>query len=108
MSEVFNCDKDQRLTVPGYRNLITRCRDYNNGGEVGMFVNNTFDFKIRNNLSVFITHRFESLFIEIISKTKFNKDTILGVIYRFNVALRADFDNFSSTLHDLMDVFYNK
>ena len=27
ISEVFNCDKDQRLAFPGYHNLITRCRD---------------------------------------------------------------------------------
>jgi hypothetical protein len=108
ISEVFNCDKDSRLALPGYHNIITRCRNNRNGGGVGLFVKDTFDFKIRNDLSVFVPHVFESLFIEIISKIKSNKNTILGIIYRPNTAPRADLDIFSSTLHDLMDIINNE
>jgi len=108
ISEIFNCDKDSRLVLPGYHNIITRCRNNGNGGGVGLFVKDEFDFKIRNDLSVFVPHVFESLFIEIISKTKSNKNLIIGVIYRPNTSPRADFDIFSSTLQDLMDIINNE
>ena len=42
-----------------------------------------------------------------ISKTKSNKDRLLGIIYRSNTGQRADFAIFSSNLHDLMDVINN-
>ena len=57
ISELFNCDKDSCLVLPGYHNIITRCRNNSNGG-VGLFVKDTFYFKIRNDL--FLFHMFLS------------------------------------------------
>ncbi len=37
-SEVFKCDKDSRLNIPGYHDLITRTRHDSNRGGVGMFM----------------------------------------------------------------------
>ena len=27
ISEVFRCDRDQRISLPGYHDIITRCRE---------------------------------------------------------------------------------
>ena len=104
ISELFNRDKDSRLALPGYHNIITRSRDNSNEGGIGLFVKDTFDFKIRHDLSMFVPQVFESLFIDIVSKAKSNKNIILGVI----TAPTADLDIFSSTVHDLMDVNNNE
>ena len=105
MSEVYRCDNDQRLILPGYHNLITRCREDSSKGGVGIFVKDNQNFKIREDLSVFIPHVFESLFIEIISSSK---SSIVGVIYRPNTAPKANVDIFSSTLQDIMDIINNE
>ena len=70
ISEVFRCDLDQRIQLPGYHKIITRCRDtsdWHRGG-VALFIKDTSSYKIRNDLSVFITHVYESLFVEVTPK----------------------------------------
>ena len=81
-SEIFNCDKDQRLALSGYHKIITRCRDDGNHGGVGLFTKQHINFKIREDLSIFIPDIFESIFIESSSNT--NKNNIVRVIYRPN------------------------
>ena len=93
---------DARLTLPGYHELITRCRDDGSRGGVGLFIKGDISFNIREDLSTFIPHVFESVFIEISPKS--GKHSIVGVIYRPNTAPRADIDIFSSTLYDSMDI----
>lgn len=102
VSEVFRTEKDSRLTLPGYHSIIARCRDDDGRGGVGLFVKDNINYKIREDLSAFIPHVFESLFIEVINQTE--KNTIVGVIYRPNTLPRADVDIFSSTLFDVMDI----
>jgi hypothetical protein len=102
VSEVFKCDKDLRLALPGFHKLITRSRNDDNHGGVGLFVKQNVQFKIREDLSIFIPHVFESIFIEVLSNT--NKNTIVGVIYRPNTQPKADMDIFTSTLFDLMNI----
>jgi len=48
--EVFRCDFDQRIRLPGYHKIITRCRDTNEGcrGGVAVFIKDTLSYKIRN------------------------------------------------------------
>ena len=58
-SEVFNCDRDKRLSLPGFHDLITRNRNDDNRGGVGLFIKDNINFKIREDLSVFISHIFE-------------------------------------------------
>ena len=74
------CSNDLRLNLPGYHKLIARCREDSPTGGVGLFIRNEINYIIREDISVFIPHVFESIFIEIINKSK--KNTILGVIYR--------------------------
>ena len=102
ISEVYKCDKDTRIFLPGYQNLLTRCRDDGPRGGVGLFIKDGIRYKIRNDLSLFIPHVFESLFIEIISPSA--KNTVLGTIYRPNTEPKADIDIFSKSLFDIMDI----
>ena len=101
ISEVFRCDNEACLSLPGYHTLITRTRDDDSRGGVGLFIRDKINYKIREDLSVFIPHVIESLFIEIDSNK--NNPSIIGVIYRPNTPPRADVDIFSSTVCDLLD-----
>jgi hypothetical protein len=103
ISEVFRCDRDQRIGLPGYHNIITRCRGENDDcrGGVALFIKETIDFKIRNDLSVFIPHVYESVVVEILPQS--GKKIIVAVIYRPNTAPRADMDLFTTTLHGIID-----
>lgn len=109
LSEVFRCDRDRRISLPGYHPIITRCRDSNDGcrGGVAFFIKNTFDYKVRDDLSVFIPHVYESLFIELLLP-RFGKRTIIGVVYRPNTYPLADVDIFTTTLLDVMDHINNE
>ncbi len=108
ISEVFRCDQDQRISIPGYHNIITRCRDINDDcrGGVALFIKDNIAFKIRDDLSVFIPHVFESLFVEVMPLH--GKSSIVGIIYRPNTAPRADIDIFITTLFGLMDQINNE
>lgn len=102
VSEVFRTENDSRLVLPGYHNVITRYRDDDGRGGVGLFVKDMFNFRIREDLSVFIPHVYESLVIEVWNKS--HKKQVIGVFYRPNSLPQADVDIFSSTLHDVMDI----
>ena len=101
LSEVYRCDLDERLRLPGYHDLITRCRTDGNRGGVGLFIKESVQYKIRENLSIFNEHVFESLFVEIESQT--SKKYIIGVIYRPNTAPRGNVGMFSSILLSILD-----
>ena len=100
ISEVFNCDRDVRLALPGFHNLITRTRNNNDVGRggVGLFIKDTINYTIREDLSVFIP-----LFIEVKSSKKSN---IIDVIYRPNTPPRADIDIYyiGHTIYDILDI----
>ena len=103
ISEVFRCDRDQRIRLPGYHNIITRCRDTTDGcrGGVALFIKDTTNYKIRDDLSVFIAHVYESLFVELTPKG--GKPIIVGVIYRPNTFPLADINKFNNSLLGVMD-----
>ena len=65
VSEVFRVDRDPRIVLPGYHNIITRCRNEDGRGGVGLFIKDSINFKVREDLSVFIPHVYESLFVEV-------------------------------------------
>ena len=101
ISELFNCSEDMRINIPGFHKLIARNRDDGPRGGVGIFIKEHLNYVIREDISVFIPHVFESIFVEI---TMSPKHTVVGVIYRPNSEPRADVDIFSSTLFDIMEV----
>ena len=102
VSEVYRSENDSRLSLLGYHDLLTRCREDGTRGGVGLFMKDNINYRVRDDLSVFMPHVFESLFIELVHKA--NKHTIVGVIYRYNTVSKVDIDVFSSTLHDVMDI----
>ena len=102
ISEVFNCENDKRLSIPGYHDVLTRCRHNGHRGGVALFIKENIQYKIREDISVFIPHIFESLFIEI--NTHEGNKSIIGVIYRPNSAPKADLDIFTTTLQDIMNI----
>ena len=63
---------------------------------VGLFVRESMDYSIRDDMAVFILHVYQSLFIELLPKN--GKHTIIGVIYSPNTFPRADVDVFTTTL----------
>ncbi len=66
ISEIFSCDRDICLVLPGYHDLLSRTRDDDTHGRVGLFIKDHLSYRMRNDLSVFISYVFESIFIEII------------------------------------------
>ena len=102
VSEVFRCEQDQRLALPGYHDLICRTRDDGYRGGVALFINESINYRIREDLSVFIPHVLESLFIEYESTNK--KKHIVGVMYRPNTPPRADIEVFSKSVDDIMNI----
>ena len=87
--------------MQGYHTIIGRNRDDGPRGGVGLFIKDNINFIIREDISVFIPHVIETIFIEIINDSKKNK--IVGVIYRPNTEPLADLDIYTSNLYDIMD-----
>ena len=87
--------------IPGYHPLQfnTRTGSSSGRGGVGMYIKDHLNFKHRPDISVFIAHIFESIFIEIQSKYT---NVIIGTIYRPNTPPKADLDIFQNTLSELM------
>ena len=101
-SEVFRCENDQRLSLEGYHPFISKQRVTCNRGGVGMFINSEIDFCERSDLSIFIPHVIESLFVE--CKSPGRKKTIVGVIYRPNTPPHASFEMFTHHLVEIMEI----
>ena len=60
-------------------------------GGVGLYIDSSLEYKRRNDLSIFIPHVIETLFVEIKIK---HRSIICGSIYRPNTAPKADIDIF--------------
>ena len=101
VSETFKTAQ-HNLDLPGYHPFISRTRENCNRGGVGLYINDTIQFTVREDLSVFIPHIFESIFIEV--KIKHEKNLIVGVIYRPNTAPKADINIFSKTYSDILEL----
>ena len=86
--------------IDGYHPLeFTTRNDTNNSrGGIGLYIRDTHKYKIRQDLSLFIPHVFESIFIEL---TFGGKHVIIGNIYRPNTYPQADIDIFINTMNDL-------
>ncbi len=106
ISELYKCCNDNRLCLPGYHELIARSRDDGPRGGVGLFIKQTLNYKIREDISVFISHIFESLFIEIVNENE--RNMIVGVIYRPNTEPYADIDIFSSNMEEIMETIHSE
>ena len=66
-----------------------------------MYIQENLEFKRRDDLSVFIPHIVETLFMEIKNK---GKNIICGTIYRPNTFPKADLDVFITTLSEILHI----
>ena len=79
LCETFLNDKNSNLyNLPGYT-VAEKHRVNAKGGGVAIFVKNKFQYKIREDLSIFDEGLFESVFIEASIN---NKNVVIGEIYR--------------------------
>ena len=101
ISEVFSHNCDGRIHLEGFHPIISNLREHSTRGGVALFINSKFNYVVRKDLSIFLPHIFESLFIECIVN---KKKTIVGVVYRPNTPPKADLDIFSFHLIELMEM----
>ena len=89
--------------LDGYHPLEFKTRsDLNSSrGGVGIYVKDSLSYEVREDLSVFIPHVFETVFIEINIK---NKHIIIGTVYRPNTPPKTDVDIFSNAMQELQDI----
>ena len=100
LSEIFNVN--QAFHLPGYQQFIFKNRPDNddNHGGVGFFIKEGISYSVRTDLSIFIPHVIESLFIEICLN---GKPTVFGILYRPNTAPRANIEVFSENLFSILE-----
>lgn len=104
ITELFSSCNHVKLCLNGYHPLEKKTRgpDDDGHGGVGLFIKDTQKFDPRPDLTVFIPHIFESLFVEI--KTNPKSPIVVGVIYRPNTIPRADLDVFVETLYSINSI----
>ena len=92
----------------GYHQLEynTRPSSDDTHGGVGLFINENLNYIKRDDLSIFIPHVMETMFVEI--QYKHSKPIIVGVIYRPNNLPRADLDLFISNLLEIQSKISNE
>ena len=98
LTEVFQIRNDTNYTLDGYHQLEFNVRpeaDDGRGG-VALFVKDHLNYFRREDLSIFIPHVIESIFIEV--QNNRSKPFIVGIIYRPNTFPLADLDRFISEL----------
>ena len=108
LTEVFQIEQDQHFTLNGYHQLEYNTRpslDDAHGG-VALFINENLNYIKRDDLSIFIPHEMETIFVEI--QYKRSKPIIVGVIYRPNTLPRADLDMFISNLLEIQSKISNE
>ena len=101
LSEIFKINNE--FNLPGYHDFIHSNRpegDDNRGG-VGFFIKDEINYTVRSDLSIFIPHVIETLFIEITKNH--GKPNIVGIIYRPNSPPLASIDVFQDHLSMILN-----
>ena len=106
LTEIFRINDFSNYNIEGYHPIVYKTRPDRNRGGIGLYVNAQLSFIPREDLSIFIPHVIESLFIEI--QISSNKSIIVGVVYRPNTPPRANFDQFSESLMNVMNIINNE
>ena len=108
LTKIFKVSENYSHSLNGYHPLqyTTRPGKSDGRGGVGIFINENFSYKKRDDLSIFIPHVIETIFMEI--KIKENKSLIIGIIYRPNTAPKADIDIFTKSVFDINNIICNE
>jgi Endonuclease/Exonuclease/phosphatase family len=111
LQEVLRICADETLSLSEHHPIVFKCRSYKvQGGGVALYVRNTHNFRINDDLSIFSDRIFESLFINV---DIFGKNYIIGSVYRPGTQhptlnLNEQFCEFSNILSSIFDVIPNK
>jgi len=82
VNELFKCNYDFRLDLHGYYNVIRHFVKKRKRSEVGLFIREYINFKIREHFCFSIPLTYESFFIEIISiSISLKNNIIVCVLY---------------------------
>ena len=73
------CSMHDLFHLPGY-NFISRHRKQTKCGGVGMYISDKYNYITRDDISLFVEHSFESVFVEVLVNHTVN--IIVGEIYR--------------------------
>ena len=107
LSEVFKIHQNINYDMDGYHPIEYNIRSDKNGrGGVAMYVKDSIDFKKQDDLSVFIPHVIESIFMEI--QNSHNEVTIVGTVYRPNTQPLADLDIFLTNIKEITEIIHNE
>ena len=104
LSEIWRFPDTTSFKLEGFSPMKHKLRPENDDvkGGVGIFVRENFTFHERSDISVFIPHVCETIFIEI--EMPNTKNIVIGSLYRPNTAPKADMDIFMSSLSDIVDI----
>ncbi len=104
LTEIFKIPSNMTYNLMGYHSLEykTRPDDDDGRGGIGLFINSNLNYTVREDLSTFIPHVCESLFIEINQRPL--KPTIIGIVYRPNSLPRASIDKFTESIGLINDI----
>jgi endonuclease/exonuclease/phosphatase family metal-dependent hydrolase len=102
LQELWQFPNDVNFSLPGYHSLVYELRKGGvQGGGVGIYIKDVYNFSVLNNLSVFHDRLFESIFCEVSLNP--NKKFIVGSIYRptktiYNLSPSEQFQQFCDIL----------
>ena len=101
LTEVFKLHDGFNYHIDGYHEILSNTRDDLDDGHggVALYINENKPYHLRDDLTVFIPHVLESLFVEVQINSK--KSIIIGVIYRPNTQPRADLDEFTDNIYTI-------
>ncbi len=108
LTEIFRIQDNINYSIEGYHPIICKTRPDSGRGGVAMYVNENFQFTIREDLSVFIPHVIETLFVEMSIPNIDKVPIIIGVIYRPNSPPLADIDVFSYSFLEVITLINNE
>ncbi len=103
LTEIFKIHEHTNYTIEGYHPILYKCRpesEISRGG-VALYINENLNYSIRDDLSVFIPHVYESIFVEI--QMCMNKSFIVGVVYRPPTPPHANLDLFSQSFINIVN-----
>ena len=108
LTEIFKLNDGFNYSITGYHDILSNTRhDSDDGhGGVGIYINENMSFLKRDDLTIFIPHVIESLFVEV--KINSKKSIIVGVIYRPNTQPHADMDLFADKLSEIISKISNE
>ena len=107
ITEIHTIIDSKNYTLDGYHKPEMNPRPAGDDGKggVGMYIKSEIEYKPRDDISIFIPHIIETLFVEFRTN---HKNIISVIIYRPNTLPRADIDIFIKSLSDILNIIKNE